>query len=215
MLKPKIFFTTNNLTRARRQQTGDAWQSCVSPLEFSSKKISAAPQPFHLPRPYTLAVESGTESSTNRLPDEFTDDELLRRATALGGDEGAFLALYERHHAAVYRFARRLMCDDAAAEDAVHDCFLDLVRRPRFDAARGPLRNYLYGMVRHRALKSFRRAGRECELDEAAEESLVARDSEPLARLLDEELSETVRRAVARLPPLQREALVLYQYEEL
>ena len=147
------------------------------------------------------------------MPDEFTDEALLRRARR--GDEGAFLSLYERHHGAAYRFARRLLCDEAAAEDAVHDCFLELVGRPGFDPARGTLRNYLYGMVRHRALRIFRRAGRECELDEAVEEQTASRECGPLVRLLDEELSEAVRRAIANLPPLQREALVLYEYEEL
>ncbi len=39
--------------------------------------------------------------------------------------------------------------------------------------------------------------------------------SGPLRRLLDEELSNEVRKAVESLPPLQREALVLFEYEEL
>jgi RNA polymerase sigma-70 factor (ECF subfamily) len=148
------------------------------------------------------------------------DESLL--AHARRGEEPALLALYERHHAAMFRFACRLLDSASAAEDVVHDCFLDLVRAPPnptaadFDPARGSLRNYLLGMVRHRALKTFRRAARECELDEGANESrpAPARD-EPLDRLLEDELSEVVRRAVAELPPLQREALILFEYEEL
>ena len=154
------------------------------------------------------------------MPEETTDERLLERARA--GDEGAFLALYERHHAPAYRFALRLLGAQAAAEDAVHDCFLELITRPGFDPARGSLRNYLFGAVRHRALRQFRRAGRECEIGEAdardgggGETICRAATSEPLEALLGAELSETVRRAVARLPPLQREALVLFEYEEL
>jgi RNA polymerase sigma-70 factor, ECF subfamily len=151
------------------------------------------------------------------LPEEQTDERLLGRAR--GGDEGAFLALYERHHAPAYRFALRLLGSAAAAEDAVHDCFLELVTREGFDPSRGTLRSYLFGAVRHRALRQFRRAGRECELEEAeganGEAGHAAEPPEPLGLLLDAELSETVRRAVARLPPLQREALVLFEYEEL
>ena len=148
-------------------------------------------------------------------------DESLR-ARARGGEESALLSLYERHHAAMFRFARRLLDCASAAEDVVHDCFIDLVRpTPKdsvaeFDSSRGSLRNYLLGMVRHRALKTFRRAARECELDEGANELRQAptRD-EPLDQLLGDELSEVVRRAISELPPLQREALILFEYEEL
>lgn len=151
------------------------------------------------------------------MPEETTDERLLERARA--GDEGAFLALYERHHAPAYRFALRLLGSAAPAEDAVHDCFLELVTREGFDPARGSLRNYLFGAVRHRALRQFRRAGREREIEEGDGAGVgaprPATAGEPLGLLLDAELSETVRRAVAGLPPLQREALVLFEYEEL
>jgi RNA polymerase sigma-70 factor (ECF subfamily) len=70
-------------------------------------------------------------------------------------------------------------------------------------------------MVRHRALNLFRRASRECELDEAGDGGRTTTRDEPLTRLLNAELSEIVRRAVQELPPLQREALLLFEYEEL
>lgn len=157
------------------------------------------------------------------MPEETTDERLLERARA--GDEAAFLALYERHHAPAYRFALRLLNSEPAAEDAVHDCFLELITRAGFDPARGALRNYLFGAVRHRALRQFRRAGRERGIEDAdganggnganGNSPRAAGSPEPLELLLGAELSETVRRAVARLPPLQREALVLFEYEEL
>ncbi|MFL6230516.1 MAG: RNA polymerase sigma factor [Pyrinomonadaceae bacterium] len=155
------------------------------------------------------------------MPDEQIDERLLRLARR--GDEAAFLSLYERHHAPVFRFACRLLGDAATAEDVLHDCFLDLVRpadgAADYDASRGSLRNYLYGMARHRALKFFRRTARECELDDAAGEAGAVESrvesQTPLAHLLDAELGEIVRRAIQALPPLQRESLVLFEYEEL
>lgn len=147
------------------------------------------------------------------MPEEFTDEALLRAAR--GGDEASFLALYERHHAYMFRFACRLLGTIHAAEDAVHDCFVELIERPGYDPARGPLRNYLYGAVRHRAHRQFRTAGREVEIDEDGEARAGAEAHEPLGRLLGEELGEIVRAAIQNLPPLQREALVLFEYEEL
>ncbi len=52
-------------------------------------------------------------------------------------------------------------------------------------------------------------------LDDLSEHPAVPRREEPLRRLLDEELVAKVRDAVAELPPLQREALVLFEYEGL
>jgi RNA polymerase sigma-70 factor (ECF subfamily) len=153
------------------------------------------------------------------LPEETRDECLLRHARR--GDEAALVALYERHHAAIFRFAFRLLDSRAAAEDVTHDCFLDLVREPArgatsdFDPSRGTLRNYLYGMARHRAHGLFRRAAREQEFDAAADERRADDSCGPLARVLGEELGEAVRRAVSSLPAAQRESLILFEYEEL
>lgn len=153
------------------------------------------------------------------MPEETRDECLLGRARR--GDEAALLALYERHHAVVFRFAFRLLDSHAAAEDVVHDCFLDLVREPArdcaadFDPSRGTLRNYLYGMARHRAHRLFSRAAREQEFDDVADERRADESCEPLAQLLGEELSAVVRRAISSLPASQRESLILFEYEEL
>lgn len=50
-------------------------------------------------------------------------------------------------------------------------------------------------------------------MDEFTEDQFVAIDKEPLKRLLDDELSLKVQEAVSILPPLQKEALVLFEYE--
>ncbi|HYE13918.1 MAG TPA: RNA polymerase sigma factor [Pyrinomonadaceae bacterium] len=143
-----------------------------------------------------------------------TDEELLRMAAR--GDESAFLTLYERHKGAVFRFAFRMLGSAALAEEVTHDCFVGLVRAPaRFDASRAALRTYLYAAARNLACKHFRRRGTEFPFEEA-DDALPADESEgPLRKLLDAELASEVRRAVSQLPPLQREVVVLVEYEEL
>ncbi len=148
------------------------------------------------------------------MPDRITDELLLGRAE--DGDQAAFVELYERHRHAVFRFAYRLLGTVEMAEDITHDCFLSLIRRPgNFDPARGSLRTYLYSAARNLALKYFRTSGRETALDDVIEEPSIPARDQPLPRLLDEELSGKVQEAVASLTPLQREALVLFEYEEL
>lgn len=141
-----------------------------------------------------------------------TDEQLLKRASR--GDEAAFLLLYERHREAVFRFAYRMLGDSSRAEDVTQECFLSLVRRPdSFDESRAKLRTYLLGATRNLSLKSLRRQGQEVGLEEFNEEPRPGQTEEPLRKLLDEELEFVVSRAVASLPPLQREALVLFEYE--
>jgi RNA polymerase sigma-70 factor (ECF subfamily) len=102
------------------------------------------------------------------------------------------------------------------AEDITHDCFVSLIRKPEnFKPARASLRTYLYAAARNLAMKHFRVSGREAALDDLIDEPAMPREQEPLHRLLDEELTAQVKEAVSNLPPLQREALVLFEYEGL
>jgi len=148
------------------------------------------------------------------LPDRITDELLLQRAG--DGDQAAFLELYERHRLPVFRFAYRLLGSVETAEDVTHDCFLSLIRKPgNFQPERASLRTYLFAAARNLALKFFRSSDREGSLDELSEEPRYPSRQEPLRRVLDEELANQVRKAVMGLPPLQREAVVLFEYEEL
>lgn len=149
-----------------------------------------------------------------RLPDRTTDELLLEKAGA--GDPAAFIKLYERHRAPIFRFSYRLSGSVEAAEDITHDCFLSLIKKPRnFLPHRGSLRTYLLSAARNLWFKRLRDSGRESAMDEFAEDQFVSAGREPLRQLLDDELSEKVQQAVSSLPPLQREALILFEYEGL
>ncbi len=79
-----------------------------------------------------------------------------------------------------------------------------------FDATQASLRTYLFGIVRHLAWKRSRPLERESdEVDDCAA------GVDPLRELLESERAGMVERAVAALPLLQCEALVLFEYEEL
>ena len=148
------------------------------------------------------------------MPERTTDEVLLERAGK--GDEGAFLELYDRHRQPIFRFAYRLLGEVDTAEDVTHDCFLSLIRKPdNFRPGRASLRTYLFAAARNLALKHFRSSSRETGLDEMTEEPQLSPRHGPLRKLLDEELAAEVRRAVFSLAPLQREALILFEYEGL
>jgi RNA polymerase sigma-70 factor, ECF subfamily len=120
-----------------------------------------------------------------------------------------FRQAFREHKDAVYGFAYRMSGSEAAAEDLAQDCFLELLRHPdRFDASRGTLRAFLLGVTRNLALKRWRTEHRFDALD--GEDELAAAVAPASA-----EAEEMVRAAVASLPPLQREAILLFEYEGL
>ena len=146
------------------------------------------------------------------MPERTTDELLLQRAGE--GDQAAFRELYHRYREPIFRFAYRLLGSVEIAEDVTHDCFLSLIRKPEnFRPERASLKTYLYAAARNLALKHFRNQGREAGMDEVAQEPQDSPRREPLRRLLDEELAAQVSEAVFSLPPLQREALILFEYE--
>lgn len=138
---------------------------------------------------------------------ELTDEELLLRSHT--GDPVAFTSLYRRRQGSIYRFALHMTGDLLAAEDVTQEVFLVLLSgNSGFDASRGSLAGFLFGVARKRILKRLRRT-REVPSDED-----VSIDGDLFADLVRRESVERVRRAVLSLPPLYREAVVLCDLEE-
>src|SRR3954454_9872558 len=80
--------------------------------------------------------------------------QLVRR-----GDARAFEIVYERHSAAAFSLAYRMMGTRSGAEDVTQDAFLSLWRSgARYDRARGSGRTWVLGIVHHRAIDALRRS---------------------------------------------------------
>jgi RNA polymerase sigma-70 factor, ECF subfamily len=123
--------------------------------------------------------------------------------------DAEFQAAFDQHKDAVYRFAWRMSGSAAAAEDITQDAFVGLLRHPdRFSPDRGSLRAFLLGIARNLALKRWRKEHRLEPLDD---ETLVAAPID----LERGELGDLVGRAVQALRPLQREVVILAEYEGL
>jgi RNA polymerase sigma factor (sigma-70 family) len=119
-----------------------------------------------------------------------------------------FQSIFEDHKDAVYGFAWRMTGSPHTAEDVAQDCFLELLKTPhRFDATRGPVRAWLLGVARNLILKRWRAEGRWTTLDD----DMFAVD--PPSN--DCRLDASVAQAVQSLPPLQRETLILVEYQGL
>jgi RNA polymerase sigma-70 factor (ECF subfamily) len=148
------------------------------------------------------------------------DDELLR--LMLAGDAAAFEMLYERRQTGVYRFALRMSGSESLAEDVTQDVFIALMRDGwQYDATRGSVSAYLYGMARNRVLRklererSFISMGDELEDDDTAmSEQFITRE-DPLAEYTRNEIIDSVRQAILALPAHYREVVVLCNLQEM
>jgi RNA polymerase sigma-70 factor (ECF subfamily) len=115
--------------------------------------------------------------------------------------------MYDTHAPGVLRAAMSVLGDAAAAEDVVHEVFLDLWRRPdQYDPERGEIGPYLRLKSRSRALDARRRTSAGTRLhDRCVHEIREEIAGEPA----DPTVAPSVRAAVRGLPPSQREAIAL------
>lgn len=142
-----------------------------------------------------------------------SDETLLRRSA--GGDEQAFLELYRRRQAGIYRFALHMSGSASVAEEVTQEVFLAVIRdADRFDVNRGAASAFLIGVARNHVLKLLTRNRAYVGLeDENAE--IPAGGSDVVATLAQAEAVENVRQAVLELPAVYREAIVLCDLQEL
>lgn len=114
---------------------------------------------------------------------------------------------FDDHHKALYRFVYRLVGRADLAEDITQDCFVFILREPqRWNAARGDMKTFLFSIARNLAYKHYRDSHLDIQMDD--DSALVTTD-----RRADPEISVAVAQMVAQLPDLQREALILFEYE--
>lgn len=129
----------------------------------------------------------------------------------------AFATLFDRYGAPAFGLAVKICNNRAVAEDVVQEAFLSIWRRAgQFDPLRGSASSYLFSAVHNKAVDAVRHEEsmrrREVGLLDLPTES--GSDDVVEAAWLGVRRSE-VRAAVARLSPLQREALELAYFEGL
>lgn len=119
---------------------------------------------------------------------------------------------YRDHRAAVHSVATRL-CGSSAADDITQEVFIHLWRQPdRFNPARGSLRTFLLTVTHHMAVDHLRsnkaRSRREARSQRGSVDAAIAAD----APALQQERKGQVVAAIERLPPKERDAIIIAFY---
>ena len=128
------------------------------------------------------------------------------------GDSAAFAMVYDRHSAAAFSLAYRMMGRRGLAEDVVQDAFLSLWRSgARYDRTRGSVRTWILGIVHHRAIDALRRStvhDKRRASDEGLEERLESGERTDVEVARRDE-AQAIRSAMDTLPAEQSHVIEL------
>jgi RNA polymerase sigma-70 factor (ECF subfamily) len=123
-----------------------------------------------------------------------------------GGAESAFDVLFERYREPIWRFFRRRLTDPARAEELAQDMFVALVQNAGRYVPRAPFRRYLFGIAFNIWLAARR---------QTRPAAVMPEGWEPPAATADPAAAIWVRQALASLPDLDRDVLMLREYDQL
>ena len=148
-------------------------------------------------------------------PLEHASDVVLARSAGLG-DRAAFAVIFDRHAAAMFRYAVNMLDGDQdAAEDAVQDALERAwANLPGFRGD-AQLRTWLFRITANVVL-SARRRRRPIAVDDELLTALPATpETEPVQQVQDSELRAALELALTELPWRQRAAWLLREMEGL
>ena len=152
---------------------------------------------------------SHTSSPTPPAPvDSALSDEHLMLAFSVGSPE-AFTELFRRYKQPIYGFFRRRVLDPAHAEELTQETFLALLRAATRYQPRALFRTYLYA-IGLKILRAHRR--------KAAFRATFFGHPNHVPDPVKQDATESglwVRRAVEKLAPIDREILLLREFEQL
>jgi RNA polymerase sigma-70 factor (ECF subfamily) len=142
----------------------------------------------------------------------------------MDGDSGDFASLMRRHNRRLFRVARSILRDDAEAEDALQDAYLQAYRALPGFRGEASLTTWLTRIVMNAALMRKRRAARQADIIELRAEASMEEFSEDLAGASAGQPERAALRAQTRrlieakidgLPEAFRTVFVLRALEEL
>jgi len=146
-----------------------------------------------------------------------TDEELV--SDLLGNEPDALTVLFERHSGLVFRIARRILRNDAEAEDAVQQVFLDMFRAAeQFEPEKGSFKSWLLMFAYHRTFNSRRQLRTQGFYDSDSVEELPQELIQGSSRRLSFASTEAiilVEQVLRFIQPRQRRAIELTYYEGL
>ena len=143
-----------------------------------------------------------------------SDQELMRIVQA--GDYSPASEIYDRYSSRIYNFAFRFLKNAEAAEDAMQEVFVKMIRHAGQFQGDAKLSTWLFSITANWCRDYLRKADNKPKESEEVLISLPASSENSPERNLEKREDELrVRRALSSLTPEQREAILLSRYQGL
>jgi RNA polymerase sigma-70 factor, ECF subfamily len=141
------------------------------------------------------------------------DADLARRIGL--NDQAAFESLMRQHNGRLFRVARAILKDDAEAEDALQDAYLDAFRHISAFRGDSQLSTWLVRIVANHALMRLRRQKRERTVIPFTPAIAEDTGESPTAATLRAETRRILERRIDELPVAFRTVFILREVEEM
>ena len=147
---------------------------------------------------------------------DLRDEELI--TLIANGEKVALEVFYTRYSSSVYSLARYMLRDQAVAEEATQDIFLNLwLKASSYNPERGKPRAWFMSVAHHRIIDVIKARRRRAQSTDQVTHELL--DLHPSRQPSTEEQAQTnlarqeIITALASLPEEQREVIVLAYFE--
>src|SRR5438874_2674896 len=162
-----------------------------------------------------------TQTAPSSKPAEGTDAELAARAAK--GETRAFEALMRRHNRMLFRTARAILRDDAEAEDALQEAYIQAYRSLASFRGDAQLSTWLARIVANEALQRLRKQTRRAEIvplqsadgGELEQVTYSEMNQAPDTTAARGEMRRLLESQIDKLPAAYRTVFVLRAVEEL
>jgi RNA polymerase sigma-70 factor, ECF subfamily len=149
----------------------------------------------------------------------------MKTQKVAGAEETAFEAVMRRHNGRLFRVARAILKDDADAEDALQDAYLDAYRHMQDFRGDAQLSTWLTRIVVNQSLMRLRRQKRERTVipidrhdrqNESAEVDVAdAKAESPSNATLRAEVRQLLEQRIDELPVAFRTVFVMREVEDM
>ena len=152
------------------------------------------------------------------------DSDAALRQRVVDGEQAAFAGLMRRYNRRLYRVARSILRDDAEAEDALQDAYIQAYRVLPDFRGESSLATWLTRIVMNAALMRRRSSGRMAEVIELGAEAAMEQPGEagdcdaagqPEQAAMHAQARGLIEAKIDRLPEVFRTVFILRAVEEL
>lgn len=147
--------------------------------------------------------------------DKVSDSQLWNEF--LNGSDSALETIYRQYVNVLYNYGRQFSSDNDLVRDAVQELFCELIQSRERLGATTSIKFYLLASLRNKLVRKVKHEDRFSSLNDFGGDFQIdfAADSDILRELCLDQSGELLQEAFNKLPIKQREAILLYFYEDV